>query len=206
MTAEETIWDFAARRERELNQQIAMFEAEIAKRQYELEDLRRAIEAAKDRTRMTITRDVKQADVKYDSLEPKDSNILAPPRTGVLTGGTTVGLTGVGMPASAGNFGQVRPFLEFELRTIKELIVKALDDHFKQGASAVDLIEFIKNAYGRAVERSSLSPQLSRLKQDGWIEQRADGTWDLTNDKRRALTLYDHPSSQDIMTKSLRKE
>ena len=56
--------------------------------------------------------------------------------------------------------------------TIKEMIVRALSSgHFQQGAKPNDIREFIKNAYGRDVPATSLSPQLTRLREEGTIEQ-----------------------------------
>jgi hypothetical protein len=54
--------------------------------------------------------------------------------------------------------------------TIKALVRKALDEQFQRGATASELLDFFRNAWGRAdVVRTSLSPQLSRLKQDGEV-------------------------------------
>lgn len=54
--------------------------------------------------------------------------------------------------------------------TIKELVCKALDEQFERGATANELLEFFAHAYGRDdIVRTSLSPQLSRLKQEGKI-------------------------------------
>lgn len=148
-------------------------------------------------------------------LEPQKAEVLEPdiqqynsPEPSVTLDDVIVGVANVKarLSRSIAEAADRYPFLEFEHFTIKELIVKALTDHYKQGAGAADLVEFIKNAYGRAVERSSLSPQLSRLKQDGWVEQQADGAWNLTNEKRTALVLFDHPTSQKSMTEPLRKE
>lgn len=52
--------------------------------------------------------------------------------------------------------------------TIKELVIKALEEHLKDGASAQQLLEFFSKAWGRSdIARTSLSPQLSRLRQEG---------------------------------------
>lgn len=54
--------------------------------------------------------------------------------------------------------------------TMKQLVRKALDEHFVNGATATELLEFFRNAWGRNdVVRTSLSPQLSRLKGEGLI-------------------------------------
>ena len=98
------------------------------------------------------------------------------------------------------------PFLEFERLTIKELVVKALMEHFPRGATAAELGEFFRNAYGRVVDRTSLSPKLSSLRREGWVDQLPNSVWNLNGDKRRALVMYDHPSSRKAITKGLRDE
>jgi hypothetical protein len=54
--------------------------------------------------------------------------------------------------------------------TIKQLVRKALSEQFERGATANELLDFFSDAWGRSdVLRTSLSPQLSRLKQEGAI-------------------------------------
>jgi len=53
--------------------------------------------------------------------------------------------------------------------TMKELVVKALDEHFPHGATTRQLLDFFRDAWGRDIERTSLSPQLTRLYQEGKI-------------------------------------
>lgn len=61
--------------------------------------------------------------------------------------------------------------------TIKQLIAKALDEQFPSGATANQLLELFSSAWGRSdVVRTSLSPQLSRLKDEGKIDRRGT-TW-----------------------------
>lgn len=61
----------------------------------------------------------------------------------------------------------------YQSLTMKGLVLKALREHFHDGATANELIEFFANAWGRTdVVRSSLSPQLSRLKVEGKITLR----------------------------------
>lgn len=64
-------------------------------------------------------------------------------------------------------------------QTLKQLTVRALQDHFPGGASAAQLLDVFRNAYGREVERSSLSPQLSRLKEAGVIDLDGNRLWRL---------------------------
>lgn len=54
--------------------------------------------------------------------------------------------------------------------TMKQLTVRALRDHFVDGATAAQLLDYFASEWGRTdIMRSSFSPQLSRLKQDGVI-------------------------------------
>lgn len=63
--------------------------------------------------------------------------------------------------------------------TMKELTLKALSEQFKEGATALQLIAFFKNVWGRSdVRRSSLSPQLTRLQKENRIS-RHGRTWHL---------------------------
>ena len=54
--------------------------------------------------------------------------------------------------------------------TMKQLVRKALDEHFGNGATANELQDFFRDAWGRDdIVRTSLSPQLSRLKREGFV-------------------------------------
>lgn len=54
--------------------------------------------------------------------------------------------------------------------TMKKLALKALEEHFENGATASELLKFFADAWGRTdILRESFSPQLSRLKSDGLI-------------------------------------
>ncbi len=68
--------------------------------------------------------------------------------------------------------------------SIRSLIIQAMlakPQFLANGATAPELREFIRDAYGREIERTSLSPQLSRLKDDGLLALTTDGVWRLTN-------------------------
>lgn len=59
------------------------------------------------------------------------------------------------------------PYFNF---TFKRLVVKALADHFPQGATANQMLDLFANVWGRGdIVRTSLSPQLSRLKRENRI-------------------------------------
>jgi hypothetical protein len=70
--------------------------------------------------------------------------------------------------------------------TIKELVIKALAEHFPRGATANQMLDLFANVWGRGnIIRTSLSPQLSRLKEEGRIIR--DGhTWHLAHTKTAA--------------------
>ncbi len=54
--------------------------------------------------------------------------------------------------------------------TIKDLVRKALAEQFVRGATASEMLQFFADAWGRRdIARTSLSPQLSRLKEKGEI-------------------------------------
>lgn len=68
--------------------------------------------------------------------------------------------------------------------TLKQMALRALKEHFTEGASAQQLLEYFETAYGRSIERSSLSPQLSRLKEDHEIELEGR-LWKLVSPKQK---------------------
>jgi DNA-binding transcriptional ArsR family regulator len=65
--------------------------------------------------------------------------------------------------------------------TIKEMILSALRDHFiENGASPTDLRDYMRSAYDRDVDRNSISPQLSRLREEGMVDMLNSGKWKLS--------------------------
>jgi hypothetical protein len=65
--------------------------------------------------------------------------------------------------------------------TMKQLVMKALNEHFQKGATARQLREFFRDAWGRPIKRANLSPQLSRLLKEGIIGM-DNGVWSLMSD------------------------
>lgn len=64
-------------------------------------------------------------------------------------------------------------------RTIKQLVVMSLEQHMpfrRYGATTAELRKHIKAEYDKDIEVTSLSPQLSRLREDGVVEF-VDGKW-----------------------------
>jgi hypothetical protein len=88
----------------------------------------------------------------------------------------------------------------FAEMTIKELVIQSLLDRFPNGGSASEIRDFIRDAYGRVIEPSSLRPQMHRLKADGIIGQEpSTDTWNFQDGKRRLYAMYDHPTSRKAM-------
>lgn len=56
--------------------------------------------------------------------------------------------------------------------SVKAMVLDALEKHYPQGATALDLLDCFAKAYERDdVARTSLSPQLTTLKNDGKISR-----------------------------------
>jgi hypothetical protein len=65
--------------------------------------------------------------------------------------------------------------------TIKQLILRALSEKFRDGATPLELRDFLRERFDRVVDRNSISPQLTRLREEGLIHQsEGDGRWRLT--------------------------
>jgi hypothetical protein len=61
------------------------------------------------------------------------------------------------------------PISPYTNLTMKQLVVKALTEHFQNGATSRQMLDFFRDAWGRIIERQNLSPQLTRLYQEGVI-------------------------------------
>ncbi|WEK45613.1 MAG: hypothetical protein P0Y56_11290 [Candidatus Andeanibacterium colombiense] len=66
--------------------------------------------------------------------------------------------------------------------TFQQLVVKALSEHLTNGATANELLDFFRREWGKEIMRTSLSPQLSRLKADDVIELRGK-VWHLVRNE-----------------------
>jgi hypothetical protein len=64
--------------------------------------------------------------------------------------------------------------------TIKDMILAALTRHFNIGASPTDLRDYILTTFGRDIDRNSIGPQLSRLREEGMVDMLSDGKWKLS--------------------------
>jgi len=77
-----------------------------------------------------------------------------------------------------------------EKLTIKAMILTALSAHFHDGATPAELRTFIKDVFGREIDRTSMSPQLARLREEGAVEQ-SDTKWRLSErERQRGVANY----------------
>jgi hypothetical protein len=141
----ESTRDILDRRERELMDKASKLRDQLAPIEKDLADIRRAKAALGMNVAHSPPTDlmVNFATKKFDAK--------------ALAGQTLAGQT------LAGGYDP------FERLTIKGLVIKALDEHFREGATTQQLSDFFRDAWGRNIERASLSPQLSRLQGDGAI-------------------------------------
>jgi hypothetical protein len=158
----ETLRDFLDRRERELMHQVAAIEGELRPRKKELDEVRRA----KAMLGMQYGNPLSDLAAVPLTLRSGDSvNALAQSSGNATLLWGSLAQLGTSSNALASYAGM----------TIKQLVLRALFDHFHEGATAPQLREFIRDAYGREIEPSSLSPQLTRLREEGLIERPGPG-------------------------------
>jgi len=83
--------------------------------------------------------------------------------------------------------------------TIKQLAIKALVDGFPSGGKLMEIRDFIRSAYGRTIEPSSLRPQLHRLKAAGILcQEPSTDTWNFQDGQRERYTKRNQPTQQTI--------
>jgi hypothetical protein len=169
--AEETLYGFLERRERELESRLAVARIQIGEMEIELVEVRRAKEQLKLPTDGSL------------GLGHLDSN--ATEHALPVEGRKALG----GMPipdyiVESLSERKGRKESDPANMTLRELILLA----FKTrrfgwyGASNSDLRAFIKETTGREIERTSLSPALARLRDDGTLASNEDGKWRLAKD------------------------
>lgn len=179
--AGKTIREFLKERERELAQQAVILRDHLAWVETELEEAHRIM----------------------DQLGPEPEKGSPPVYKAIQFGATQTGFEFVKhamqqeadiaaeprvVPAPENSVDARRPI---EQMTIKDLVVSALKMRSPQGLKASELRSYIRQAYGREIESSSLRPQLARLKAEGRIEQNPlTDAWSLT----AIGHFYDHPS------------
>jgi hypothetical protein len=157
---------FLERRERELIHQMSALRAEIQSKEKELAEIRavRATLAPSVPTPAvpppvphTTTFDVATNQIRAAEENRRTASVAHPMQQteSVLIGGVP------------------------QKRTIKSMILAALISHFDDGATLAELRTFIKDVFSREIDRTSLSPQLARLREEGAVEQ-AGRKWRLS--------------------------
>jgi len=147
---------FVERRERELIHQLAALHGQIESKERELAQIRQ---------------------VRAALLPPLPDNNTCDVAANVVGEAVTRRAAALMRQADNALVGGVPPLTEN--LTIKEMIVTALSSHFHDGATPAELRTFIKDVFGREIDRTSLSPQLTRLREEGTIEQR-NAKWRLS--------------------------
>jgi hypothetical protein len=181
--ANETLYEYLERRERELVAQTTVVRSELQTLETELAHVRSARKQVGNipnfgKQANKLSSLVNQADLSVNAVAATNSlSSLTLPANNQLTN------------ALIGTALQSNP------PTIKDMILKALWSGFREtGATQAALRQFIKDAYGRDIDRTSLSPQIARLRDEGLLKQKGgEDNWRLTKaalDQLRADLRY----------------
>jgi hypothetical protein len=136
-----TLREFLDVRERELLEEIERLRGDLSPKEAELAEVRRAKAAL-------------------------GMGVLVSARSGIQI---QIVSEGVGAAAGSGRATAVSDAVtstHYDRMTMKQLVVKALAEHFHQGANTRQLLEFFRDGWDRTITRASLTPQLSRLLQE----------------------------------------
>lgn len=80
--------------------------------------------------------------------------------------------------------------------TMKELVVRALKEHLREGATSADFLRVFHEIYGRRdIVRTSLSPQLSRLKRERVLTLEGK-VWKLVKNQQEDTVAQQQASEQ----------
>jgi hypothetical protein len=172
--SDETLRDFVARRERELVKQVRVLRDQLASKENELLEVQRATAALGIRAAPAAP-------------TPKETTKPTHPKRR-LSDADYVMLAQKIKHAS-------NPSL-----TIKELIIRAFLDQFREGGKPGQIGQHIHRSYGRRVESGSIRPNLARLRFDGLIRQGVGTTWILdpyVADLMRPV--YDAPNDEGYL-------
>jgi hypothetical protein len=148
---ETSLRSFLERRERELTHQLAALRGQIESKQRELDEIKKvratltsSPPSPPDNISVEVAADVVRAEASRRSV-----NLIQQITNAAVTG----------LPALEQN------------PTIKSMILTALSSHFQDGATPAQLRTFIRDVFGREIHRTSMSPQLARLREEGVVEQ-----------------------------------
>jgi hypothetical protein len=174
---DENLYEYITRRERELTAQISAITGQI--NQLRSQVAQREVELAQVRGIKTAT---------LGSAIGRTFNVPYVPTGGTIetvTGLPPINSNATSRPTYAPVSQAALDLGLYEKMTIKQLVIRALLDHFKAGGNAIAIRDFIQDAYGRDILPSSLRPQLHRLKADGILGQEpSTDTWDFQDGMR----------------------
>jgi hypothetical protein len=172
----ETLHAYLQRRERELIHQIAAFRGELAPRERELTEVRQAMSAVGLKTGNALT---DMLVLSEDGLAKEVTNFVECKRVSNTLIENSVPRAFTFNEAMAAQS-------ETSVETIKQLVLRAFTDHFHDGATPLELRTYINDAYGREIDRTSMGPQLSRMRDEGVLIQPLgtldEGKWRLKLD------------------------
>jgi hypothetical protein len=156
--ADVSVSQYLVRRERELVQQTAALRGLLGPKEKELADVRQAMQAIGLAT-SPYAEHVEALKPFLDPQERPDSLSYK----GILN-------------ADAATLNQWAEGL-----TIKDMILRALNEHFHLGATPSELRDYMLTAYGRTIDRNSISPQLARLRDEGLVQNTnaLSGKWEI---------------------------
>jgi hypothetical protein len=195
----ETLRDFLNRRKRELAAQVAALKGQIAPKEQELRDIDAAIAALP-----AVAPDHASARNALISSATRNALISSADHKNGLTVTLRSGQNWLAADATHVHAPAALKKSPYQQMTIKELVVQALIDNFPQGATAPEIRAFIRDAYDRDIESSSLRPQMHRLKSDGKLVTASavvgsGDVWNLEPQARMLYARYDHPTSRSAM-------
>lgn len=186
--AEETLREFFDRRERELKNRLEALQGQLKAITAELAEIERAREAAGPGTVALSAR---------ATLRTSGTTRLSPMTTMFID--EPVGPPPLPFRSAFSLTGMSAYYASL---TIKGLVMQAFKDNEKfrqRGVTAGEIREFIRDAYGRDIDRASLSPQISRLFQDNLLFS-VEGTWHLNEalENEKSLLEKDEPALPDV--------
>jgi hypothetical protein len=182
----ESLREFLDRRERELTHRVSAIQGELAQVQAELAEVGNARAALVSHKMIAEEGGEFRLDGAGASIvHHKVVSASASQTIGINQQDATAVLGGVAAK------GEVGSFTRYESMTIKEMVVQALLDHFPKGGTMTEIRDFIRNAYGRTIEPSSLRPQMHRLKASEILGQDpTTDTWNFRDGKRAQYAFY----------------
>jgi len=166
---DETLRDFLDRRERELSEGIAVIHGQLVFKEKELAEIRRA----KGALGIPVVHHLSAENLAAGSPQFTAPTATLADAPSLVFENNSLDVTAHRQAAETIGTPIPSPYQDL---TMKQLVKKALKEHFADGASTNQLREFFRDAWGRDIERTSLSPQLSRLYTDQIIDRRG-GRW-----------------------------